>query len=225
MPSIKNKFVRVSTALTAAVADNGTFTVAYPSGYSQSDFNVGLAGSGHYMIVDNNDRWSNADPGISVSFGASNITITNLTGQTLASGSEIELFFDLADGNNVMTLAFQVDLASITGTQDVVTDFRPGVDGTIENLSFVTNAKVTTAAKAASLNAEIGTTDLTGGVIALTSAALANMGAVVEGSAITGANALTRDDKISIKASSVTAFAEGSGTLLMRIRLTDSDRQ
>ena len=55
--------------------DDATFTVSYPSGYSQLSFNAGHAGSGHYAMLNNNDKWSNADPGIAVAFGASLITL------------------------------------------------------------------------------------------------------------------------------------------------------
>lgn len=44
-------------------------------------FNAGHAGSDHYAVLNNNDKWTYADPlGINVSFGASTITITNRSG-------------------------------------------------------------------------------------------------------------------------------------------------
>lgn len=218
MPNFVNRFGVVETILAAAVADNATFTVPYPTGKTQASYTQGLAGSAHRMIVNNNDAWNAADPGFSVSFGASEITITNLTGAALAAGDEILFSFEQVDGDNVTILAFPINLASITGTQDVVTGFRPGFAGTIEDVSFAVNIPVTTAAKLASLNVEIGTTNLTGGVVALTSANATPMGKVIQGSAITAANVITADDLISVEASGVTAFSEGSGTLYIRIR-------
>lgn len=226
MPRYNNRFARVSTVLVSAVADAGTFTVAYPTGFSQNDFTNGLGASGgHYAIVNGNDRWAQADSKMAVTtYGASTITITNNSGVTWAAGSTVDIYIDIQDGNNVLTLAFPVELASITTAQDVVTDFYPGVDGYIESLTWVQNKVVTTGSKLASLNAEIGTTNLTGGVIALTSAACTPMGAVIQGTAITANNRLTKKDPISIEAASVTAFAEGNGTVYVRIRLDDSDR-
>ena len=99
MTSTKNETVRFSTTLASAVADDATFTIAYPSGYAQANFSKGQARStGGYMIVNGNDRWSQADPGFSVSYGASNITVTNLTGASLAAGSTIDMHLDVADG-------------------------------------------------------------------------------------------------------------------------------
>lgn len=222
MASVKNSFARVDTVLAAAVANSGTFTVAYPTGFVQASFTAGLAGTAHYMVVNNNDKWTAAASKMSVAFGASEITVTNSTGYTLAAGSEISIYLDQVDGNNVVNLTFYVDLASITAA-DVITNWRPGVAGTVEYFAFIVDKAVTTAAKAASFNLEIGTTNVTGGVIALTSANATPKGAVIEGSAITGANTLTDTSTLSVEASSVTAFSEGTGTLVVRIRRSESD--
>jgi hypothetical protein len=118
----------------------------------------------------------------------------------------------------VVTLTFHIELAAITGAGDVVTGYTPGFAGEILSVAFVVDNPVTTAAKAASLNLEIGTTNVTGGVVALTSANCTPNGAVVAGTAVTAANVFDADDTISVEAASVTAFAEGSGTLLVRVR-------
>lgn len=213
-----NQFALVETALVSAVADDATFVVSYPSGTSQLTFNVGLAGAAHVLILDDNNRWPVGDPGFSVAFGASDITVTNLTGASIPAGTRVLLTLDMQDGNNLEVLTFPVTLANITGSQDVVTDFRPGIEGYIESVSWVQNIPVTTAAKLASLNLEIDTTNVTGGVIALTSAAATPMGKVIEGTAITALNRLEKESKLSIEASGVTAFSEGSGSVLVRIR-------
>lgn len=212
-----NKFAVVSAILAAAVADDGTFDVAYPTGTTQADFNAGLAGSNGVMIVNGNDRYAEGASGFTASYGAGTITVTNTTGAALAAGSEITLQFDQVDGNDVVVLEFPIELASVANG-DVVTDYRPGFDGTIEDVSFVTNKPVTTAAKLATLNLEIGATNLTGGVVALTSATVTPQGKIIAGTAITGNNAFKRGDAISVEASAVTAFVEGSGTLMVRCR-------
>ncbi|NMC09524.1 MAG: hypothetical protein GYA39_00875 [Methanothrix sp.] len=98
---------------------------------------------------------------------------------------------------------------------DILTQFTPGFPGQIVKVSFVVTDPVTTADKAATLNLEINTTDVSGGVLSLTSASCGTLGAVVNATAITGNNVFDADDTISIEASSVTAFAEGEGVLLI----------
>lgn len=216
-----NLFAVVSTVLTADVANSGTFTVGYPTGYVQNNFTAGLNRSGSFMIVNGNDKYTAAQ--LSLAFGASLITVTNSTGVTLAAGSTVVLQVEVADGNDIVSIQFPCDLASVTGTQDVVTDFRPGVDGEIEDFCFITNAPATTAAKLATFNLEINATNLTGGVIALTTVGANTMGKIAQGTDITAANTIKRSDTLSIEASAVTAFVEGRGTFVVRIRRTAPD--
>lgn len=115
--------------------------------------------------------------------------------------------------------SFPVNLASITGAGDVVTGFTPGFKGFIVDWQFVTTVPVTTGSKAATLNIEVGTTNLTGGTIALTSALCTPLGAVVaQGSAFSAGQAFSASDTISVEAASVTAFSEGAGVLMIRYR-------
>ncbi len=111
-------------------------------------------------------------------------------------------------------LSVPVKLSKVA-SGDLLTQFTPGFPGRIVKASFAVTDPVTTAGKAASLNLEIGATNLTGGVIGLTSANCGTLGAVVDGSEITGNNVFDSDDTISVEASGVTAFAEGEGVLLI----------
>jgi predicted RecA/RadA family phage recombinase len=111
-------------------------------------------------------------------------------------------------------LTIPVKLANLADG-DIVTTFTPGFAGTIEKISFVVTDPVTTADKAATLNLEIGTTDVTGGVLSLTSTACGTLGKVTDAIAITGNNAFKDDDTISVEAADVTAFTEGEGALLI----------
>lgn len=121
-------------------------------------------------------------------------------------------------GNRVYSVvSIPINLASITAAGDVVTTWTPGFAGRIEKSAWIQGTPVTTAAKLASLNVEIGTTNVTGGVVALTSATCTPLGAVIAGTAITAANSFSATDTISIEASSVTAFSEGSGVLQLTI--------
>lgn len=219
----KNLFATASVSLTAAVANAGTFTLAYPTGTSQLSFTAGLnAPSGSFMIVNNVDKWL-APSQFTIAYGASLITITNNTNTTLAAGSTVLLQFERVDGNDVLTLAFSVNLASVTVAQDIVTSFRPGIDGLIEDVDFVVNIPVTTAAKLATISLKINAVNVTGGAIALTSANATPMGKVLQGTDITALSTIGRDDTLSVVATAVTAFLEGSGTVFVRIRRTVPD--
>lgn len=104
---------------------------------------------------------------------------------------------------------------------DLVTTFTPGYAFKILAFDYITGDPVTTASKASTINLEIGTTNVTGGVISLTSAGMTPLGAVVAGTAITANNTGTATDTISIEASSTTTFVEGDGMFVIRIQNTD----
>ena len=141
-------------------------------------------------------------------------------GVALESGSANEIHSVLlvtrvtAGARTSSILSIPVKLAKVSAA-DVVTSYVPGFAGSIKKVSFVVTDPVTTASKAATLNLEIGTTDVTGGVLSLTSANCTPLGAVINGTAVTGNNVFSATDSISVEASSVTAFAEGEGVLLI----------
>jgi len=222
---IRTNFASVlGTVLATAVADNGTFTVSYPSGYSQLSFNAGHAGSDHYAVLNNNDKWTYADPGIDVSFGASEITITNRSGYSWPAGTQVDLFFGLVEGRSRIPLIFPIaPLATITAA-DIITEMRPGIEGYLEYAEFVTTIAVTTASKLATLNFEIDTTDVTGMTLDMTSATLTPKGKVLPFGLPTANNRLYRESKLSIEASTVTAFVEGEGYIAAYIRPLENDQ-
>lgn len=115
-----------------------------------------------------------------------------------------------------MILSYHIDLARIADG-DVLTTFTPGIKGKILKFSAAVTTAVSTGSKASTLNLEIGTTNVTGGSLALTSANCTPLGAVVNASAITAANTFGVTDSISIEAASTTAFSEGSVNLLIVI--------
>lgn len=219
MSYIPQKSYSVTTVLASAVADDATFTTAYPTGTTLADFDAGLLKEGEAKIlVNQNDVWDAADPGIEVTtLGASTITYTNRTGASLAAGTEILVSLPVWASAPVF-LHVPVFLMTSIADGDLVTGVRPGVDGYITHWYWVQNAPVTTAAKLSTLNLEIGTTNLTGGTIALTSAACTPMGKMIASSRITGANRITKADTLSVEAASTTAFVEGSGHLVIRIQ-------
>lgn len=209
--------------LAADVTNGSTFTCGYPSGFVQGDFTAGMEPlNGSFVIVNSNDKYKedvSSATGVAFSFGASLVTITNNTGATIKAGATIDVWLDQVDGNSSETFAFPLDLASITAA-DIVAAFRPGVDGIIENVEIIVNKPATTGSKLATLTPKVSAVAVTGGVVALTSANMTPMGARVAGSQVTAGGAIKKSDSLSITASAVTAFVEGSATLMVRIRKT-----
>lgn len=131
---------------------------------------------------------------------------------------EIALVSRTGVGNTVSYSVVQLPIVlSKLANGDILTTWTPGFAGTIHKVSFAVTDPATTAAKAAALNLEIGTTNVTGGVVSLTSANCTPLGAVVDGTAITAANTFGASDTLSVEASGVTAFVEGAGVLLVVI--------
>jgi hypothetical protein len=118
-----------------------------------------------------------------------------------------------------IVLSIPIKLAKVADG-DVLTNYTPGFAGTIKKVAFAVTDPVTTGAKLSTLNLEIGTTNVTGGAVALTSSNSGTLGAVVAGTAVTANNTFTASSTISIEASSTTAFAEGEGVLLITIEST-----
>ncbi len=112
----------VTHTLSSAVADDATFTVAYPTGHSQGS----LTGSTGGDLTVNDGAigiYEQADPGFSASFGASNITITNLSGQTWPAGSTIRVSFGDSprNGSYNLTLGTDVGQAAPGGARQELT--------------------------------------------------------------------------------------------------------
>jgi hypothetical protein len=123
-------------------------------------------------------------------------------------------------------IAFPLTLTTITDA-DLVTAFPIGEvlgqSGKITRFFAVTTTVCSTAGDDSTLNIEIGSTNLTGGVLELDSDNLTTKGAVTEATAITAANTFTATDTISIEATSTTSFAEGVVTLYVAYELDNAD--
>jgi len=144
-----------------------------------------------------------------------------VVGVALESGAADEIHAVLvsvasAKGNSVSygTFCIPIDNTKIADG-DLVTSLVPGFAGTIEKLMYIVTDPVTTALKESTLNLEIGSTNVTGGVLSLASATMTPLGAVINATAITANNTFNATDAISIEASSTTAFIEGSGVLVI----------
>jgi hypothetical protein len=83
------------TTLASAVAQNGTFNVSYPSGYNAGSF----ASYGHEMFAAGLQAHFKQDNGeLSISFGASNATVTYKGSTSIPADSRITLQLNIAGG-------------------------------------------------------------------------------------------------------------------------------
>jgi hypothetical protein len=153
-----------------------------------------------------------------LTFGASNITVTNNSTVAWAAGSTFGLNLDRRDSNDVNCLVLPIQLAAITANGDVISAIRPGVDGALEYAEYVTTTPVITAGRSATLGIRINSTDVTGFTSALTSANCTTLGSKVAFGLPTASSAISRKDSITVRSTAVTAFAEGQGFILLRIR-------
>lgn len=85
----------VSAILAAAVADGATFTVAYPAGFTRGDF---IPGVDHRLVM--NGIELKAPNKITLSFGASSVTVTNKTGSPFPALSPFVFQFEVPGFEN-----------------------------------------------------------------------------------------------------------------------------
>ena len=89
----------VELTLATAVANAGTVTIAYPTGTTRADFVGRNAAADGKVVVNGNEVYNEATSGvrINLAYGASNITLTNNTGQTWSAGSTLIVELGQAD--------------------------------------------------------------------------------------------------------------------------------
>jgi hypothetical protein len=105
---------------------------------------------------------------------------------------------------------------------DILTDYIPGFKGKIVKISFLCKKVTTSADGAASVTAHVEETPVTGGVITLGNATMKTKGLVTDGTAITGTNAFTATEKISVVVSSKAGtISDGDGAILLVLEQTD----
>jgi hypothetical protein len=126
----------------------------------------------------------------------------------------------LGTGPGVYTVSIPLALASMTtSAADLVTGWIPGHAGKILKVQFVTTTLGTGSGASQVINLEIGSTDVTGGVLTLLLADATPLGKIKDATAITAANEFTATDSISVEvAASGTVFTAGSGALLIQIQ-------
>jgi hypothetical protein len=122
-------------------------------------------------------------------------------------------------GGATAVLEIPVALSGLANSQ--VLNVDAPFDGKIISINYRVITPVTTSAKAATLTGEIAGTATTGGVIGLTSANCTPAGALVSGSAVTGANTFTSGQAIGVTVSAVTTFVEGVGMIEITVQNND----
>lgn len=95
--------------------------------------------------------------------------------------------------------------------------WAPGFAGHISKVTWVTHTPASTASKLSTITPSIAGTNVTGGVLALTTAAANTRDKELAGTTVTANNYFTATQTITLTASSTTAFVEGSGEIQMEV--------
>jgi hypothetical protein len=138
--------------------------------------------------------------------GTLNTSVSNLAAPTWLAKAGLAKY----------TKVFSVPTLS-TLSNAAVNHWTPGHKGRITKVTWVTYAPATTAAKLATITPSIDGVDVTGGVLALTTVAANTLNKELAGTAITANNAFTATSTITLTASAVTAFVEGSGEIQLEV--------
>lgn len=125
----------ITHTLTAAVADDATFTVAYPTGTVQATL---LGSTGGKMVRDNDLSYAQGASGFTAVFGASNITVTNTTGASLPAGAVLIFSFGVNTNSGSYSAGVKrpgpVALTAATGTaSDTIADVGASFNQTTLN--------------------------------------------------------------------------------------------
>lgn len=123
-----------------------------------------------------------------------------------------------AQGNVKETISLYTKLADLVNTN--VLAVAVPYNFTLVSVGFRVRTPATTAAKLATLTAQVNGVAVTGGVISLTSANATPTNTLVAGTAITAGNTGTATQTVGAAISAVTAFVEGDGYLEMVLNNT-----
>lgn len=140
-------FKTLELSLAADVADSGTVTgIAYPSGTNQAFFTGGAASATGVAIINFNDVYTEESTDITITYGASTITLTNGSGVTWPAGSEVLLQLGYASG---------LDADDVTATADEINRIA---DMTGRTVTITATGNITEAANEGRVNllAEVG---------------------------------------------------------------------
>ena len=132
-------FVVTNAVLATAVANAGTVTLAYPAGTNQAFFTgANAAANTGAVVLNGNEVYPEASSGvrINLTYGASDITLTNNTGITWPAGSTLRVQLGRA-GNDRPGFVPNPAITSLTTTVGTAADTI--ADGTGAYSQSVTN--------------------------------------------------------------------------------------
>ena len=149
-----------TVTLASAVADDATFTVAYPAGITQAMLLGSTLGR---MIVNGDAAFAQGAAGFTAAFGSSNVTVTNTTGATLAAGAVLNISF----GDNGIAGRFENGVrvrgvTALTAATGTASDTIADVTGTFSQSVLNSNLK-SLAEKVNELRAALVTAGLLNG--------------------------------------------------------------
>lgn len=161
-------FDTIRTSLTADVADAGNFTVGYPDGRDAGSY----AGGTDHEVASHAYGILQASAGeISVSFGSSNITITNNSGQTLAANTAITVQLDMiGPDESVVTPVLMADRVKMRGIELVMVNLgAPDVsdsDGAVKSQACTVSGGLATGIDGDLASGGVATFDVPRAVVA-----------------------------------------------------------
>lgn len=147
------------------------------------------------------------------------VALVALTDSTTGTASNT-----IAATAGVVTIAIPQSLASLTAAAaDLMTNYVPGFAFELLGLEWITTTIGVGALASLTFNLEIGTTNVTGGVLTLALGDTAALGQKTTATAITALNTGTAASTLSIEvAAGGTIFTTGAGYFLLKLRNMDT---
>lgn len=125
-------FIVTSVVLASAVNNAGTVTIPYPAGTNQAFFTGVNASAFGAAVLNDNEVYPEAPSGVrvNITYGASDITVTNNTGSTWPAGSTLRVQLDRV-GNNRPDFQSGPAIASLTDSSGgTIGATLPAISGT-----------------------------------------------------------------------------------------------
>ncbi len=148
--------------------------------------------------------------------GAAQAALTDSTGGSPGT--------TLSANSGIMIVSFPVHFASMTtGAVNLVNAYTPGFNFKVVGATLAVTNVGTGSGATQTINLEIGSTAVTGGVINPTLSTCGTVGALVAGTSVTAANVGTNTSTFSIQAASGgTVFTAGDGVILVTLQNLDT---
>lgn len=133
---------------------------------------------------------------------------SSTTCEVLVFGAATLAAMAVGGGERQLLFLGSIDCDSITAA-DVRTGIPMQFHGEIKSVFAMVDVAITGAGGTALLNLEIGGTNVTGGVVTVSTAAGGTKGTKLDGTAVTGANVFHEGDALDIEAATVTDMTAG----------------